>query len=122
MFRMLAEHLKDVSVLRRLLFASAHLPLEVPSRLGVAVEFATFGKVERNNITEDQARVIVENIDCFDSTALATDDKLLKQLITFKPSRSKPLGIVLISPNESCTLWRKAVVAQGSSSCPRYLR
>ena len=104
MFRILSEHLKDVSVLRRLLFAATHLPREVPNHLGVAVEFATCGKVERNCITEDLARVIVENIECFDSTAFATDDHLLKQLIAFKPSNSRPLGIVLISPEESCTL------------------
>ena len=80
------------------MFAATYLPPEVPHRLGIAVEFSTEGKVKRNYIIEDIARVILGNIESFDSTAFATDEHLQKQLITFKPSKHRPLGLVLISP------------------------
>ena len=74
-------------------------------RLGIAVAFATKGKVAKySNITEDIARVILDNIESFDSTAFATDEHLQKQQITFKPSKHRPLGLVLISPKQNCTL------------------
>lgn len=104
MFRMLAEHLKDVSVLRRLVFATSHLPRDIPNHTGIAVEFATHGKVERNHINEETAKAIIENIESFDPTAFSTDEDLFKQLLSFKSSASGPLGIVLISPKSTCTL------------------
>lgn len=107
MFSMLAPYLKDVSVLRRLLFAVTHLPQEIPNHIGIAIEFATSGKVERNRITEDLARSIIDNIDTFDSTAFVNDEQLLKELLGFRPSKSRPLGIVHISPLEvvcTCTV------------------
>ena len=104
MFRMLAEHLKDVSVLRRLVFATSHLPRDISNHTGIVVEFATHGKVERNHIIEETAKAIIENIESFDPTAFSTDEDLFKQLLSFKSSASGPLGIVLISPKSTCTL------------------
>ena len=72
MLGVVANHLKDVSVLRRLLFASIQLPQELPNRWGIAVEFATDGKVKRNSIDTCTAAVLVENIMSFDKRAFDT--------------------------------------------------
>ena len=63
MLCMLAEHLKDVSVLRRLAFATSHLPHDIPNHIGIAVEFATYGNIERNRISAETAKAIIENIE-----------------------------------------------------------
>ena len=109
MLAIVAKHLKDVSVLRRLRFAASYLP-EIPNFGGIAVEFATAGKVERNAIDADTAAAIVENIHTFDQKAFETDNVLFQQLYAWKPSVSgsgyfdKPLRMVLISPETECVL------------------
>lgn len=108
MLAIVAKYSKDVSVLRRLLFAASYLPQEIPNFGGIAVEFATAGKVERNAIDADTA--IEENIHTFDQKAFETDIVLLQQLYAWKPSVSgsgyfdKPLGMVLISRETECLL------------------
>ena len=44
MLEAVSKYIKNVSVLRRLLFAVVHLPSSTPNFWGVAVEFATKGK------------------------------------------------------------------------------
>ena len=110
MLGIVAHHLKDVSVLRRLLFAATQLPRELPNFWGVAVEFATDGKVERNTIDSTTASALVENIHSFDKRAFDTDESLLHQLIGWTPSTGRPLGLVLISPEKCCTLCGQALI------------
>lgn len=109
MLGVVANHLKDVSVLRRLLFASIQLPEELPNRWGIAVEFATDGKVKRNSIDTSTAAALVENILSFDKRAFDTDDSLMLELIGWVPStdQRKPLGVVLISPELCCAICRQ---------------
>ena len=66
MLGIVANHLKDVSVLRRLLFATSHLPQELPNIWEIVVEFATAGRVECNCVDPDTATALVENIRSFD--------------------------------------------------------
>ena len=82
MLRMLAEHLKDVSVLRRRAFATSHLPHDIPNHIGIAVEFATYGNIERNRINKETAKAIIENIESFDPTAFSTDEDLINFIQT----------------------------------------
>ena len=110
MLGVIAHHLKDVSVLRRLLFAVTQLPRELPNFWGVAVEFATDGKVERNTIDFSTAAALLENIHSFDERAFDTDESLLQQLIGWTPSTGRPLGLVLISPEKYCALCGQALV------------
>ena len=118
MLALVAKHLQDVSVLRRLLFAASYLPREIPNFWGIAVEFATDGKVERNTVDVATATALVENIHMFDEKAFDTDKALIQQLSAWKPSMSqsgsfdKPLGIVLISPNTQCVLCGKALIVR----------
>ena len=69
MLEVIATYLKDVSVLRKLLFAATHLPPDLPNLWGIAVEFATAGKVSRNDIDVKTAKSLLENIEVFDREA-----------------------------------------------------
>ena len=59
MLAVISKYLKDVSVLRKLLFAASHLPLDHPNRWGIAVEFATAGKVKSNVLDAKSAKSLV---------------------------------------------------------------
>ena len=112
MLAVVAKQLKDVSVLRRLLVAASYLPSEIPNFWGIAVEFATAGKVQRNSIDADTAAALVENIRTFDEKAFDTDKALLQQLSIWTPTQGyfvKPLGVVLISPQTQCVLRGQAL-------------
>ena len=111
MLEIIATHLKDVSVLRRLLFAATNLPSDLPNVWGIAVEFATVGKVKRNAIDPDTAQSVMENIASFDKCALNKDDAFLKELINWIPKYgTKPLGVVLITSKKVCTFCKKELV------------
>lgn len=97
----ISKYISDVSVLRRLLFAVAYLPSDLPDLWGVAVEFATRTKA-KSTITAAQARVFVENLQELDRVAFSTDRKLLQELLTFNVPNKKPLGLILISSNDHC--------------------
>lgn len=81
MFEVVARHLKDVSVLRRLLFAATNLSSEVPNSWGMVVEFATFGKIQRNRIDQDTAAALIDSIGTFDERAFESDTILTQQLV-----------------------------------------
>ena len=78
---------------------------------GIAVEFTTSGKVERNAIDAVTAKCLIDNIGAFDQHALKKDDCLLKELVEWVPTSSaKPLGIVLISKKKVCSRCRRELV------------
>ena len=107
MLELVAQHLKDVSVLRRLVFAASNLPDEVPGFGGIVVEFATAGKVQHNLIDADTVAALMDNIQLFDERAFESDATLTRELVSWKPSMSdarRPLGLVLITPEKSCTI------------------
>ena len=111
MLEIIATHLKDLSVLRKLVFAATHLPPDLPNLWGIAVEFATAGKVERNTIDAVTAKCLIDNIEAFDKHALKKDDCLLQELVGWVPTSSaKPLGIVLISKKKVCSLCKGELV------------
>lgn len=103
MLGLLAKYIKEVSVLRRLLFAVVFLNSDVPDFWGVVVEFATSGKISKSSITPDQAKVLVENLQVLNEAAFETDQALQKEL-TFIQLPRKPQGIPLISSSSSCLL------------------
>ena len=109
MLEVIAGYLKDLSVLRKLMFAATHLPPELPNIWGIAVEFATAGKV--NAIDAMTAKSIIDNVEAFDKCALKTDDCLLKELVEWVPtSATKPLGIDLISKKKECVHCKKELI------------
>lgn len=110
MLGVVAKHIKDVSVLRRLLFAAKFLPRDMPNFWGAAIEFATAGKVDRNTVDPEIAAALIKNIHSFGERAFDTDEALTKELISWMPSPGKPLGVVLISPETTCILCGQSLV------------
>ena len=89
----------EVIVLRRLLFATAHLSKECPKYWNIVTKFS-FGSCDN---LED-VKVLVENLEFLDSKAFETDQRLLKVLHSAEGYHKQPLGIVLISSNTTCRL------------------
>ena len=83
MLALIAKYIKDIPVLRRLLFAVSQLPQDMPNLWGIAVEFATQGKESRNQVISEQVQVFVDNIQALDATAFQTDDVILQELVKF---------------------------------------
>lgn len=89
----------EVSVLRRLLFATAHLSKECPKYWNTVTKFS-FGCSDK---VED-VKVLVENLEFLDNKAFETDKELLKELHSAEGYHNQPLGIVLVSPKTVCKL------------------
>lgn len=102
MLGLLAKYIKDVSVLRRLLFAVVFLSPDLPMFWQVVVEFATAGRVSKDSVTPDQVRVLIENIQALNATAFESDRTLMRELIFLDLPGKKPLGIPLISQISFC--------------------
>ena len=98
-----SRYIKDVSVLRRMLFASTYLPDDLPNYWQVIVEFGTLRK-NTESIKIDEAKVLFQNIKELDSFAFANDQELFSELISLEVDKLKgPLGVVLISSNDTCS-------------------
>lgn len=89
-----------VSVVRRLVFASATLPKETPHYWDVVSHFAS----NTGQVTPQKAKTFIENVQFFDSDALSSDQKLRTDLLHEVGSNGIPLGLVLVSPKQSCQL------------------
>lgn len=104
MLEVIAKYIKDVSVLRRLLFAAVFLSPQLPEFWGLVVEFATLGKDSAQSVTPEQARVFTENIRLLNAKAFDTDEDLLKEILRLEIPAAMPIGIPLISNNNNCLL------------------
>lgn len=102
MLEVISKYIKDVSVLRRILFAASVLPPQLPQFWGVVVEFATLGNVSAQSVTPEQARVFIENLHVLNAKAFDTDETLFQELLQSDIPAARPLGIPLISTNNTC--------------------
>ena len=100
----ISKYIKNVSVVRRLLFAVMNLPKDLPNLWGVAVEFATWGQETRHTLNAEQAKLLVQNVQELDLLAFDSDKKLLEDLMVFQVPKCKPLGLILISSKSDCFL------------------
>ena len=113
MFGTISKYIKNVSVVRRLLFAVMNLPKDLPNLWGVAVEFATWGQETRHTLNVEQAKLLVQNVQELDLLASDSDKKLLEDLMVFQVPKCKPLGLILISSkSDLLSLWIEAHVAE----------
>lgn len=101
MLRVASQHLKEVGVLKRLIFAVATLPNDLPNLWEVAAKFASN---DRSCIDAEQAKLLIDNLHEFDAGAFATDESLLQDLLRFQVPKYKPVGMVLISSSEKCLI------------------
>ena len=102
MLEVISKYIKDVSVLRRILFAASVLPPQLPQFWGVVVEFATLGNISAQSVTPEQARVFIENLHVLNAKAFDTDETLFQELLQSEIPAARPLGIPPISTNNTC--------------------
>ena len=87
MLTAISKHVKDVSVLRRLLFAISHLPHNLPDVWKVAYEFATKGMEDK--ISDSRTvELIIKNLQKIDVSAFQDDKSLFLELIAIPSCRS----------------------------------
>lgn len=101
-----SQHFKDVSVLRKCLFAVAQLPKDLPNIWELAVQFATKNKGNAS-INAETVKLLAENLQELDYLAFESDQKLFYQLLEF-PTQ-KPLGVVLMSNATKCVVCESAL-------------
>ena len=89
----ISKYIKNVSVVRNLVFAVMNFSKDLPSLWGVAVEFATWGQETRQNLNAEQAKLLVQNMQELDLLDFDSDKELLQDLMEFQAVFfSGPLG------------------------------
>ena len=100
MLGILSKSIKEVSVVRKL-FAVTFLPEDLPNRWAIAIQFAYSGQAVPE-ISPEYAKTLAENIEALDLYVFSSDDILRRELMGYP--KNKPLGVVLISPRNSCIM------------------
>jgi len=99
MLTAISKHIKDVSVLRRLLFAMSQLPNDLPDVWKVALEFATKGMEDK--ISDPKTtQLILKNLEKMDFAAFQDDKALFFELIA--TPQCNALGVVLMPQMTHC--------------------
>ena len=81
------RHIKDVSVLRRMLFGATFLPEGLPNFWEILVEFGTKGK-HSESVNVENAKLLFQNMKYLDCTAFATDQELFSELVSSKVEKN----------------------------------
>ena len=97
---LVAEITPQVSVLRRLLFASSYLPSSCPNYWEIISQFATEGS--SYFLDPATAKLLMENVQILNSRAFVQDRELEHEIIAMKDSTHQPVGVILISPKSVC--------------------
>lgn len=116
MWQELDKSVPDVSTLRRILFTVANLPKDTPDYWQIVSDFS----FQDTSKDPGKIKVLVENLQFIDSKAFTTDNNLLRELYTkpWNQDCKKPLGIVLISDKNSCSVCGgKLLVRSDRPSC-----
>jgi len=102
---LLPKELQDAAVLRRLVFAVAYLPRDLPHYWSVITEFVTKACQPGQSVQPEIVRIAVENLQFDDKRAFTTDQVLTQEIHTFVPIPGiSPLGIVLVSSKSTCRI------------------
>ena len=101
---LLPSDFHDVTVLRRLIFASVYLPKDIPKYWSVIAWFVSHGSLKGKTLSPDSVKIAVENLQVINEKAFANDQALIQELHSLCPTplSSLPLGIVLVSPISIC--------------------
>ena len=99
--KVLPVELRDPGVLRRLVFAVAYLPRDLPHYWSLISQFVGD---RAKDLSPESLRVAVENLQFVNSTAFVSDQELVKEIYAFSPPdpSSFALGIILISSHKQC--------------------
>lgn len=92
-----------VSVVRRLVFASAVLPPDCPHYWNIVSSFASSSE-EKTIVSSTKAKTFVQNLQFVEPDLFVFDHQLAVELQSFTSHLGKSLGLVLISNNNKCVL------------------
>jgi hypothetical protein len=95
---------KDVSVLRRMLFAASYLPQDVPHYWEIVASFSCVDS--STSLSAERVKLLMENLQVLSRQAFTTDAELTVELLqthrVCPKSKSEVLGIALISDKQTC--------------------
>ena len=100
MFSFLAKSGFQLSSIRRLGFATTHLPEKLPRFWEHVTTFAN--EETTHKVTATDAQLWVENLMEMDPEIFRNDDSLFEELCKWSTKANNPLGCVLISNNCHC--------------------
>ena len=96
--------IKDVSVLRIMLFAASNLPQDVPHYWEIVASFSCVNS--SISLSADRVKLLMENLQLLSRQAFATDAELTAELLkthrVCPKSKSEILGVALISDKQTC--------------------
>ena len=93
----------DSTANRRMIFAAAFLPHDIPHYWDIVAEFANQHNPGKSRVTKESAKVVVENLQVLKPNIFSTDSSLRDELINMKYDvTGQPLGIPLVSSKKSC--------------------
>ena len=90
-------------VVRRLNFAASTLPRETPKLWDIVTSFAARDQ-PGYDLTPEKAKTFFENMEYMEPDVLHPDVQLLRELHSFMGPLGVSLGIILISPRQTCKL------------------
>lgn len=112
-----ATEVKDVAVLKRLLFATAYLSSETPHYWEIVTRFACRYSDEKAKISPETARITMESLQCLDSKAFCMETDLIKELVSMEYGKNKQqLGIPLIPKQMICLLCKGKLLLRSDRS------
>ena len=97
----LLKYSHGLHIYRRLTFAAAQLPADLPGYWKEVAKFASYHS--EIVISPEQARTFVDNLNFMNETPSASDSELWGELVGRDGSTSL-VGLTLISPNSICFL------------------
>ena len=120
MFSQWNHYVKDLSVIRRVAFATRFYPQCMPAYWDKCISFGVHGKEARCKLSPDNVKVLVENMKVMDKGMFASDDELVQEICPC--SDELQLGVVLVSPRDTCLVCggKLYIRAQRSSSVVIY--
>lgn len=110
--------LQDLSVIYRLCFAARTLPAGSPNYWRIVANFSIKQK-QQYSLTENEARIFVQNLQVCNSDVFVAESKLARELaITPKNDSSQPekIGVILLSPIENCILCKSKLFIRNDRS------
>lgn len=102
MFDEASELCQDISVLTRLCFAARYLNKQTPKYWEFVKAFG-FKSMDRKPDSK-QVEIFMQNLQYLDSDALEVNQSLVQQMQQLEGFQGHPLGIVLLSANNTCRL------------------
>ena len=100
---------KDDAVFRRLLFATAYIPKEVPGYWNIIARFGSLHKADE--LYPDSVRRAMEAVEYLHVNAFSTDATLERELINMEYGPKKlPLGIHLVPKQSDCLLCKSKLL------------